>query len=71
MGAKARAHVRLRVYRDRRGEWRWSAVARNGRIVADGAEGYSTKDHAVRAVRRFVAMMKATGAAAPRLEVMP
>jgi uncharacterized protein len=28
------------VYKDSRGEWRWTLRARNGRKVADGAEGY-------------------------------
>ncbi len=33
------------VYRDasKRGDWRWSAIAENGRILADGAEGYQNK----------------------------
>jgi uncharacterized protein YegP (UPF0339 family) len=28
------------VYKDSKGEWRWTLRARNGRKVADGAEGY-------------------------------
>jgi uncharacterized protein YegP (UPF0339 family) len=28
------------VYKDSAGEWRWTLRARNGRKVADGAEGY-------------------------------
>jgi len=30
----------VHVYVDRSGEYRWRAVAVNGRIVADSAEGY-------------------------------
>lgn len=30
----------IHVYRDLRGEWRWRLVAANGRILADGSEGY-------------------------------
>lgn len=33
--------------------WRWRLEARNGKIVADAAEGYSTKSNLARAVRRL------------------
>lgn len=33
----------VRIYKDRRGEYRWRLQALNGRIVADSAEGYSRK----------------------------
>ena len=36
-----------------RGSWYWRFVARNGRIMADGAEGYSSLRSALRAVQRF------------------
>jgi uncharacterized protein YegP (UPF0339 family) len=32
--------------------WYWHLRAPNGRIVADGAEGYASKRNAIRAVRR-------------------
>lgn len=35
--------MKVLFYRDRKKEWRWKAVARNGRIVATGAEGYKSK----------------------------
>jgi uncharacterized protein YegP (UPF0339 family) len=35
------------VYRDDSDEWRWRAIARNGEVVADSAEGYANRDHAV------------------------
>lgn len=41
------------IYPDRKGEFRWRLVARNGRIVADSGEGYTTKGHAARAARRL------------------
>ena len=28
------------VYKDKAGEWRWKLVAKNGRTIADSAEGY-------------------------------
>jgi uncharacterized protein YegP (UPF0339 family) len=44
--------IRFEVYRsqslDRKQVWRWRARARNGRIIADSAEGYSTRRGAVR-----------------------
>lgn len=43
----------IEVYEDRRGEWRWRAVARNGKIIADGAEGYASKGNAKRAAHRL------------------
>lgn len=36
------------VYLDSHNEWRWKLVARNGRIVADSAEGYKRKGACVR-----------------------
>lgn len=55
------AGMRIEVYReetkgDRPGLYRWRAIARNGRIVADGSEGYKTKGNARRAAEgaRFV-----------------
>jgi hypothetical protein len=34
------------------GLWRWRQVARNGNIVADGAEGYASESNCRRAVNR-------------------
>lgn len=31
---------KLEFYQDDIGDWRWRAIAANGRIVADSAEGY-------------------------------
>lgn len=44
----------IEVYKDHKGEHRWRLVARNGRIIADGAEGYTRKAGAQRAARRFL-----------------
>lgn len=40
----------FRVYRDRRGEWRWQLRTRNGRTIADSAEGYDRKEGCKRAI---------------------
>lgn len=44
------AHAHFEIYKDTRGEWRWRLRARNGRIVADSAEGYASKRNVTRAV---------------------
>jgi uncharacterized protein YegP (UPF0339 family) len=41
------------VYRDRAGEYRWRLVHENGRILADGGEGYTRRNDANRAVTRI------------------
>ena len=35
-------------------KWYWHMVAENGRIVADGSQGYSTKNGCERAIVRMV-----------------
>lgn len=45
----------LEVYRDVGGDWRWRARGRNGRIVADSAEGYTRR---ARALGGFVALAR-------------
>ena len=39
-------------------EWYWRLVSANGRIVADGSEGYSSKENAVRAANRVRKMLQ-------------
>jgi uncharacterized protein YegP (UPF0339 family) len=49
----------LEVFQSYRGDWYWGLRARNGRIVADGAEGYSTEAKArqgFRAAARLAAL---------------
>jgi len=35
--------TKFQLYKDRKGEYRWRLRARNGEIIADSNEGYSTK----------------------------
>ena len=35
--------MKFHVYKDTKGEWRWRLKAANGKVVADSAEGYSSK----------------------------
>lgn len=37
------AEPQFQAYEDRAGEWRWRLRAANGRIIADGSEGYKNK----------------------------
>lgn len=59
--------MKVEVYRDRAGQWRWRARARNGLIVADGAEGYASKRNALRACQRFAAGFRTEAFTAPRV----
>lgn len=47
----AKGKAGLQVYRDRGKAWRWRAVARNGKVVADCAEGYRRRVDAIRGAR--------------------
>lgn len=49
--------LRIEVYADRAGEWRWRIIARNGRKVGDSGEGYATKRGAGAAAGRFARAM--------------
>lgn len=37
----------MKMYQDKKKDWRWKVVADNGRIVADSAEGYKRVADAV------------------------
>jgi uncharacterized protein YegP (UPF0339 family) len=36
----------FKLYKDKSGEYRWRLVHQNGQIIADSAEGYSSKSNA-------------------------
>ena len=40
------------TYKDSADEWRWSLKAKNGEIVADSGEGYSSLDEVRKAAQR-------------------
>jgi len=48
--------MKIHIYKAKDG-WRWRAVARNGRIVADGGEGYVSKGNTERAVKADIKSM--------------
>lgn len=42
--------MKFHIYRDKKREWRWRLVARNGRNVATSGEGYKRKASALAAM---------------------
>ena len=49
---------KFQVYPDSKGEFRWRLKAKNGRIIADGAEGYKTRANANRALDTVLDTLK-------------
>jgi len=50
--------MKIEIYKSSAdGLWRWRAVARNGRIMADSGEGYASRRNAQRAVDTFLQAM--------------
>lgn len=45
--------MKIEIYRDAAGEFRWRLKARNGRVVADGGEGYKRKSALYKALFRI------------------
>lgn len=52
-----------------RWEWHWRLRASNGRVVADGAEGYATKSGCRKAIHRICASIIHRGSVPPIVEV--
>lgn len=48
-----RTRMKVTIYKDRRGEWRWTLYARNGRKVACSGEGYTKRATCARMSRRL------------------
>jgi uncharacterized protein len=40
------SHATFELYEDNAGKWRWRLVYANGNIIADSAQGYSSKRRA-------------------------
>jgi uncharacterized protein len=45
--------MKIQVYKDNSGEWRWRLVAQNGNIVADSGEGYQNRQDAISEVEKI------------------
>lgn len=46
--------MKVDLYEDKAGGWRWRLRAGNGKIVADGAEAYSSRKKALDALTRLL-----------------
>ncbi len=55
----------LKVYKDRRGEFRWTLFASNGRKLADSGEGYKRKLTCARMAHSLFGMWPRTSQHAP------
>lgn len=40
------------IYQDRKGDWRWTRTASNGRIVGSSTEGYTTRYNCLQNAKR-------------------
>lgn len=49
----------FKVYKDRAGGWRWRLLARNGKIIADSGEAYTSKAGCKRAIARLIELAQA------------
>ncbi len=55
--------MKFTIWQDAAGEWRWRLVARNGKTIADSAEGYKSRRHAVAMCQRINPDIKREGTA--------
>jgi uncharacterized protein YegP (UPF0339 family) len=45
--------MKVLVFKDSKGEWRWTLKARNGRKIATCGEGYKNRAHCARMVAKL------------------
>lgn len=50
--------IRINVYKDFRGEWRWTLRSRNQRIIGASTEGYKKRAAALRNLRAVTGLME-------------
>lgn len=48
----------VETFKGRGSQFYWRMKAHNGRIVADGGEGYNTRSGAKRAAKQFIVMIE-------------
>jgi uncharacterized protein YegP (UPF0339 family) len=44
--------MKLEIFKDKTGDWRWHLRARNGNIIAESGEGYDTLAACARGARK-------------------
>ncbi|HTE39390.1 MAG TPA: DUF1508 domain-containing protein [Steroidobacteraceae bacterium] len=49
------------LFKDAKGEWRWTLYAVNARKIADSAEGYLNKNDCIRGIKLVAAMATDAG----------
>ena len=42
------------IFKDKKREWRWDLRSRNGRIIADSAEGYKRKSQVTKMIAKII-----------------
>jgi uncharacterized protein YegP (UPF0339 family) len=50
--------MKFEVYQGKDKKWYWRAIANNGKIIADGGQGYASKGNVLNAIRSFVRQIK-------------
>jgi uncharacterized protein YegP (UPF0339 family) len=45
--------MKIEVYKDDKGEWRWRAIAPNGRVVAVAGEGFKHRTWAITSAETY------------------
>lgn len=53
--------AKFELYKDAKGEFRWRLIASNGQMIANGGEGYSSKESA----KNGIESVKKNAASAP------
>ena len=46
--------MKFTIYKDIKGEFRWSLIAKNGKILGDSGEGYKRKGKCRRIIERII-----------------
>ena len=49
--------MKVKLYRDKSRQWRWTVIASNGKKVADSAEGYTRRTDALNIIRKYLKKM--------------
>ena len=52
--AEKKKAIKFNIYRDKTGQYRWQAIHRNGRILADSGEAYTRLRRCESSVKKFV-----------------
>lgn len=59
-GTDMKRKLTFRLYQDKKGQWRWTLLGGNGRILADSSEGYTRQANALRTIRLIQDNMSAS-----------